>query len=52
MLDNGFKICKSCSKKQSFHQYYVDKRLTDGYANTCKECVKKRAKELRLKKYA
>ena len=32
------KKCKTCQTIKSFNEFYKDKALSDGYANSCKTC--------------
>lgn len=38
------KSCKKCQVVKPFEEFYVNKQLTDGYTNACKECVRERSR--------
>ena len=44
------KRCTLCGEVKSLSEFYANKGMQDGYANQCKECVKKRAKVNRDKR--
>ena len=44
------KKCKKCNRLLALDEFHLDKGLSDGHRNVCKECAKKRAKESRIEK--
>lgn len=36
------KICKKCGEEKNISEFYVHKKMGDGYLSFCKDCVKKR----------
>ena len=43
------KICKGCKKEKDISDFYKHPKTSDGYLNYCKECIRIREKEYRLK---
>lgn len=43
------KQCRRCKEKKPLKEFYVHQAMLDGYLNFCKECVKKRVKNHRIK---
>lgn len=44
---NRFKVCKKCGKLKRISSFYKHALKKDGVFDYCKDCAKKRAKELR-----
>lgn len=41
------KICIKCNELKNYDEYYLDKRMSGGHKNTCKDCIRLMFKENR-----
>jgi hypothetical protein len=45
----AMKICRGCQEQKPAHDFYRHRKMADGRLNHCRECVRKRVREHRLK---
>ena len=48
VYNKSMKTCKGCGAHKPYEEYYSHPKMSDGYLNYCKECIKSRAREKRL----
>ena len=41
------KLCFKCNTSKAFDEFYIHKKMSDGYLNKCKDCTKSDAKKHR-----